>query len=478
MKQMLLSFLLCSVMLFSSTLRVPADYSTIQSAINASAHGDTVLVSPGRYYENIIFGGKNITVASLFLTTGNLQYISATIIDGSTPAHADSASCVRIVNGETREAKLIGFTLTKGKGTRWLDEHGAGYYYEGGGILITLASPQIGFNIITDNEAIRRTSGTQSAGGGGIRIGDGSPLIFNNIIMYNRGMYGGGIVSNYADPVIRNNIIAHNRVYQAVANAATFGGGGVWMLGTNTRVFLENNTIVYNSAAGGGSQTAGRGGGILAWGTAASVRNNIVYGNTQSSGSQFYMLNFSDSVVYNLVQGGVSGLGNINVLPLMDSLTFVLNSLSPCIDAGDTAAVYNDRENPAQPGLALFPSLSTVRNDMGAFGGPGARQLADIPVSTKEQTSSAPPAEFVLKANYPNPFNPVTTIRYTIPAAGVVKVSVYNVLGNLVSVAVEEFKQPGEYEFKYNASALPSGTYFYELTSGSHRSIKKMILLK
>ena len=60
-----------------------ATFSSIQSAINVSSKGDTVLVSPGTYYENINFNGKNITAASYFITTNYNQYISKTVIDGT-----------------------------------------------------------------------------------------------------------------------------------------------------------------------------------------------------------------------------------------------------------------------------------------------------------------------------------------------------------------------------------------------------------
>ena len=67
--------------LFAVVYNVPEDVSTIQSAIDMSSNGDTVLVHPGIYEENINFEGKAITVASLFLTTGDENYIDQTIID-------------------------------------------------------------------------------------------------------------------------------------------------------------------------------------------------------------------------------------------------------------------------------------------------------------------------------------------------------------------------------------------------------------
>lgn len=105
---LILSFL--SLVINAQIINIPADYPTIQEGIDASSDGDTVLVQPGTYVEQINYNGKNIVVASLFLTTGDESYIEQTIIDGD----AYGLPCVRFVNGETDEAKLIGLTVQNG----------------------------------------------------------------------------------------------------------------------------------------------------------------------------------------------------------------------------------------------------------------------------------------------------------------------------------------------------------------------------
>ena len=67
----------------TTLINVPSLFSTIQTAINYSSNGDTVLVQPGTYVENINYNGKNIVVGSLYLTTQDTSYISSTIIDGN-----------------------------------------------------------------------------------------------------------------------------------------------------------------------------------------------------------------------------------------------------------------------------------------------------------------------------------------------------------------------------------------------------------
>ncbi len=88
------------------------------------------------------------------------------------------------------------------------------------------------------------------------------------------------------------------------------------------------------------------------------------------------------------------------------------------------------------------------------------------------------PLTFALEQNYPNPFNPSTNIKYSVPENGFVKLSVYNLVGEEVSVLVNETVDAGFYEVAFNAANLPSGTYFYRLQTGNSLQTKKMILLK
>ncbi len=111
-----LALVITSLNVHSEIKNVPSQYTTIQAAINAAVNGDTVLVAPGTYFENINFRGKNIVVTSTYFQSGNPQVISSTIINGSTPSHLDTASCVIIANHEDSTAVLQGFTITGGKG--------------------------------------------------------------------------------------------------------------------------------------------------------------------------------------------------------------------------------------------------------------------------------------------------------------------------------------------------------------------------
>jgi hypothetical protein len=85
---------------------------------------------------------------------------------------------------------------------------------------------------------------------------------------------------------------------------------------------------------------------------------------------------------------------------------------------------------------------------------------------------------FNLEQNYPNPVNPATTIRYSIPKEGLVSLKVYNLIGEEIVTLVNEIKQIGSYDIIFNSTNLSSGTYFYRLLAGSFVETKKMVLMK
>jgi hypothetical protein len=86
--------------------------------------------------------------------------------------------------------------------------------------------------------------------------------------------------------------------------------------------------------------------------------------------------------------------------------------------------------------------------------------------------------EYALAQNFPNPFNPNTTIRYQIPQDGIITLKIYDILGSEVATLVNEEKIAGKYEVNFNASLLASGVYIYKIQAGSFINSKKMILIK
>jgi len=245
---------------FASTINVPADQPTIQAGIDAASNGDTVLVAPGTYRENINFRGKSVEVKS---SSGSMK----TIINGR-----QAGPVVTFSSGESSKSVLSGFTITNGLGN-------AASIYSGGGIYCKNSSPTIQNNIITANVA---------AVGGGIEVFGGSPRILRNTIRENKpdpnidGGYGGGISLENGSSAR----VIGNRIYDNLWNgnsSCSCGSGGGMALHNAGSPFLENNIISSNQA------NFGPGGAIEIVYSTPSVIQNLIYANTAQFGGGVYI---------------------------------------------------------------------------------------------------------------------------------------------------------------------------------------------
>lgn len=99
-------------------------------------------------------------------------------------------------------------------------------------------------------------------------------------------------------------------------------------------------------------------------------------------------------------------------------------------------------------------------------------------VGIQDEETIEIPTSFSLAQNFPNPFNPVTTIQFSLPQAGNVTLKIYNLLGEEEKTLADEYRQAGKHSVQFNANNLASGIYFYRLQTGNFVQTKKMILLK
>jgi hypothetical protein len=119
-------------------------------------------------------------------------------------------------------------------------------------------------------------------------------------------------------------------------------------------------------------------------------------------------------------------------------------------------------------------------NSVNPIGGTAALIFSstDVHLTTDVRHIAAMPGAFGLAQNFPNPFNPATTISFTVPTEGVVTIDVFNILGIRVSALLHEHRAPGTYQVSFDAAHLPGGVFFYRMTSGSFTAVRKMILTK
>ena len=483
----ILMIVLCLVFvchLSATIINVPADQPTIQAGINVTVDGDTVLVQPGTYVENINFNGSNIKVASLFYTTQDTSYISQTIIDGN-----QNGSVVTFESGEDSTAVLSGFTITNG-------DTGSG-----GGIRCVVSNPKLINLIISNNSA--------SVNGGGICCAESSPSLDNVIIMNNSAGWGGGVMFHNSNSNFKNVVIT--------GNFAWYSGGGIDFYTCNPD--LENVLIAGNQAVdkGGGiffellcnpnlvnviitDNSAEYGGGIFSWISNSNLINVTLSNNSADFGGGIYCRDANPNLVncilwndlpeetyfdessgpnsitifYSDIQDGEAGIvtnnngivnwleGNIDDDPMfVDPLNndYHLTENSPCIDAG----------NPNFP----FDPDGTI-SDMGAFYFDQLSSINDNEIQFVEYNLS----------NSPNPFNPTTTIKFSIQNNSKVYLSIFNIKGQKIKTLANNDFTKGNHSIIWDGvddsgKPVSSGIYLYSLkVNGKSVTMKKCLLLK
>ena len=509
------------------------DFTVIQEGINTAINGDTILVHPGIYYENINITDKIITLGSLFLTSGDSIFIAQTIIDGN-----DLDSTVKFWDINDTTCVLNGFTIRNGNAI-----------INGGGIYCYYSSPQILNCIITENYS--------DPDGGGIYCDHSNPVLINNNI-YNNNAYhsGGGIACKYSSPFLNNNNINCNSTYIGkgggiyfyysspsiinctISDNISFSGGGAISFMNSNGYALINNILKNNTASSGGglyfhgqsngvginnliinNNTTYNGGGIFISNSHPDLINCTISNNIASSnGGGLFFTNFNHSNIintivweneaetgdqiclnssnsdpnfyYSNIENGFNGFGftgtasiedydgeyenNIMLNPLFiepETGNFHLLENSPCINAGtpDTTGL-----NLPEFDLDGNPRISGDRIDMGCY----EFQF----VNFEEQLVKVNEAK--LFPNYPNPFNPSTTILFsTTENTGNTEIIIYNIKGQIVKTLLKNSCESGNRSVVWNGDdesgkKVCSGIYFYKLKTGKYSKTRKMLLLR
>lgn len=180
------------------------------------------------------------------------------------------------------------------------------------------------------------------------------------------------------------------------------------------------------------------------------------------------------TLVYNPVEGAASYNVQVSEFPNFMVLT---------VDAQVIASEYSVGEEILQNGHTYYWRVRAWEgNSYGAFSETWGFQTEEL--TGVHHTGSSVPSSIKLYQNYPNPFNPSTKIKFDVPSVvkgdiSNVKLVVYNIVGGISAVLVDESLKAGSYEAEWNAKSSPSGVYFYRLIVGNAAvQVKKMMLVK
>jgi len=338
---------------YSSTWYVPDDYSTIQTALDNVADGDTIIVRPGTYQENItIEGDRAITLKSQ-------NGASATVIRGQggiVVKFLDATSKLRVLKGFTViNVSGSGISCEGGTNNRIINNiiknnHSGG---DGPGIsFIWGASGTVSYNIIKENIGLN--------GGGIACTGSGSnPLISYNTIDDNRAQAVGGIYVNYgACPRIENNTIINN--YVCDINCC---GGGIGAFDMPAGGTIINNCIDNNYGASDG-------GGILLYQSSPLIKNNKIRNNscTQDGGGIYVGSSSNADVVSNVITHNVAGRygGGLRCYPNYSG-TVTGNTLSYNQSTDSGGGVFFSKASGATVASNLISYNTSTDNDGGGL---------------------------------------------------------------------------------------------------------------
>jgi ELWxxDGT repeat protein len=152
------------------------------------------------------------------------------------------------------------------------------------------------------------------------------------------------------------------------------------------------------------------------------------------------------------------------------------------VDLGHLKVIKRSSDD--EPWTELIVSVYEYSNDSDLICATGVQSFSDFAIVSSNETTSLQkidensPRSFTLESAYPNPFNPTTTIRYSVPQTAAVSLTVFDMLGREVARLLDKRQQAGSYSIRFDASNLSSGTYIYRLKAGDMVKTQKMTLVK
>ncbi|HJN97848.1 MAG TPA: hypothetical protein QGF51_02615, partial [Candidatus Marinimicrobia bacterium] len=293
-------------------------FANIQTAIDSSSDGDTVLVAQGVYCDTVNFIGKNIVVGSHYIIDHNETFIDSTILGVGNPYYYYNENCgnffggVKFVNGEDSSAVLTGFTITSSFGDSPLQCINSSP---------TLSNLSVLGNSISGN------------GGGAIYLVNCNSnleyLHIGNNHKTSANIGGAGIFAENSSLTIYNSLIVNNSSSETDVYSTTITTGGI--VAVNSTLVLNNNTFFGNSGG------VVHGGAIhFDAGSNGTIINSIFWDNEGPE-----EITGSAAITFSNVQGGWEGEGNIDANPLFcnpDSGDYTLADNSPCVSTGENGS--------------------------------------------------------------------------------------------------------------------------------------------
>ena len=437
--EFIIIILIISKLVFSTTIRVPNDQATIQEGINVSNSGDTVLVADGIYMGNrnrdIDFVGKNIVLIS---ENGPDNTIIDCEGDSLTPHRA-----FYFHFGEDTSAVIDGFTIKNGYAP---GEDPYDYSY-GGAIYCDSSYPSLN-NIVFQNN--------YSTFGGAIYAQKCSLLVITNCKYFGNAANSQGSSLYVIDDITdRYSLILQGCLF---ANNSSLGGAG-------GNVFSQRVASIINSCTFSGDSTSSSI--YLSYGT-TDILNTIIYGNIlgQAIDCAGGSITINCSDIYGNTGGNwtdcVNDFGTINGNFSLDPYFCDVSINNYHIETSSLCA----------------PDNNSCGELIGAMG--VGCELLDIYGTPEDEPL---PYVYSLEQNFPNPFNPSTTIEYNIKSRTNVQLAIFNLLGQKIRTLIDDNQQTGKYAIEWDGAddtgqPVASGIYFYQLKTVNLFESRKMILLK